>query len=169
MWQSCRDISINMKIQFRLIISYLLIILFSQLSVASTYKETITINNFKTGDFDYVIVGEKAVITGSHVHLNGVQARLKQSTGEIYLFTPECEFDQEKRIGYSDKSVHIRNESMTIDGDGFELNINKNKVIVRKKCKSSHLQLSERFIRTIKIYYLWCITNQPAFCINVLL
>ena len=113
----------------------LILVLSSQLSFASTYNETITINNFKTGDFDYVIVGAKAVITGNHVHLKGVQARVKQPTGEIYLFTPECEFNQEKRVGYSDKPVHIRNESMTIDGEGFELNIGKNKVVVRKDVK----------------------------------
>ena len=128
-------VSINMKILFSSIIVYFFILLFSQFSIASTYNETITINNFKTGDFDYVIIGEKAVIAGNQVHLNGVQARMKQSTGEVYLFTPECEFNQERRIGYGDKSVHIRNESMTIDGEGFELDINKNKVIVRKDVK----------------------------------
>ena len=115
---------------------YFFTLIFSlQLSVANAPEEMIIINNFKTGDLDYVIVGEKAVLNGDHVHLDGVQARLKEPKGDIYLFTQKCEFDQEKRVGYGDKPVHIRNESMTIDGEGFELDIDKNLVTVRKDVK----------------------------------
>jgi len=108
------------------------ILLFSAIVTGSTYKDVIVIDNFKTGGLNYVISGDKAIINGSHVHLTGVQARLKQSNGEIYLFTPICDFDQSKNIGYSDRTVHIRNESMTIDGIGFDLDINRSHVTVRK-------------------------------------
>ena len=113
--------------------AYLLSIVFlSSVSIGGTYKENIIINNFKTGGVDYVITGEKAIINGNHVHLNGVQARLKQSNGEIYLFTSECDFDQANKLGYSDHPVHIRNETMTIDGKGFQLDVSNSHVIVRK-------------------------------------
>ena len=111
---------------------FFFIVFFSSISMGSTYKEIITINDFKTGGVDYVITGEKAVINGNHVHLKGVQARLKQSNGKIYLFTPECDFDQANKLGYSDKPVHIRNGSMTIDGTGFHLDVSNSHVIVRK-------------------------------------
>ena len=111
------------------------VLFMSVIVTGSTYKDVIVIDHFKTGGLNYVISGEKAIINGNHVHLTGVQARLKQSNGEIYLFTPICDFDQAKKVSYSDRPVHIRNESMTIDGTGFDLDINRSHVTVRKDVK----------------------------------
>ena len=121
-----------MKLLLRNRLHYCVALLFSAVVTGNTYKDVIVIDNFKTGGLNYVISGEKAIINGNHVHLTGVQARLKQSKGEIYLFTQICDFDQTKNVSYSDRRVHIRNESMTIDGTGFRLDINRNHVTVRK-------------------------------------
>ena len=102
---------------------------------AGTYDDIFTVNKFKTGGDTYVIMGEKATLNGNKVLIDNIRVRLFLEKGEIYLFSPQCDFDQVKKMGYSEKSVHIRNENMTIDGLGFTLDIEQGSVLVRKNVK----------------------------------
>ena len=102
------------------------------ISSSGTFEDVIIIDNFKTGGPDYVIAGKKARVNGNRVLIDHIKARLYQNNGEIYLFSPECDFDQNQKTGYSNQPVHIRNKNMTIDGVGFELDIEQSRVVVKK-------------------------------------
>ena len=116
----------------KLFVMTIMILALGVTGASSTYDGIFTVKDFKTGGDNYVIVGKKATINSNRVTIDRIRARIFQEKGDLYLFSPKCNFNQDQKMGYSDETVHIRNKNMTIDGIGFELDLGHGKIFVRK-------------------------------------
>ena len=105
--------------------------IFSAFANDAIFDEKFTINNFKLGGADYVIVGEKAVFSGHTGVIDGVQAQFYQERGDMRLFTPQCTLNQVDNACHSDRSVHLRSKNFMIDGVGFDLILAKHRLFIR--------------------------------------
>ncbi len=104
-------------------------------AIGDTVPGDITITNFKVGGADYVIEGDHAVIFGNHVHITGVTATLIRENDEIRITTPACDFDQLARSGSSNKPVQVVSANLRVDGVGFDLDFNQNRILIRNNVK----------------------------------
>lgn len=109
-------------------------------------SEKIIINNFKTGGTDYVINGRKAVISGHRVKIWDVEAFFYREGNDIRLTSPECDYDQIKKLGYGDRPVQVMTESMTINGVGFDLDVAQGRIVIRNNVRVRIFHDSKKLI-----------------------
>ncbi len=101
----------------------------------NTLQEDVVINNFTFGGLDYIINGKKAVLHGERVNIEEIRAKFYRHGRDIFLNSAECNFDQIKRAGSGEKHVRVTSKNLTIDGVGFDLLLNQNRIIVRNDVK----------------------------------
>ncbi len=123
-----------MKIISLIVITAFLIILPS-LADSDFFDEKVAIDNFKLGGPDYVISGGKAIFSGNIGTLSNVQALFNKNAGDMRLFSPECTLNQIRKVCSSDRQVHLRSKSFTIDGIGFDLLFEKQHLFIRNNVK----------------------------------
>jgi hypothetical protein len=122
------------RIVIRLVSAFCLITM-QLMASDGNLRENLTIEDFKLGGINYSIVGSSARVTEDYTYIEKLQARFYREGGDLLLFTPECTFDQAKKSGHSDKQIHLRSRSFTIDGVGFDLNFERRRIIVKSNVK----------------------------------
>ncbi len=106
---------------------------------------SMTVDNFKVveytpeGELDWALFGEKAVVLGDRVTLEVVQANLRQGDRTTIVRSPACRFDRGARIVRSHSGVAVHGKGMVITGDGFDLDLEKHQLLVRRNVR---IQLS---------------------------
>lgn len=100
-----------------------------------------TISDFTFREFNdlgkvaWLIFGKTGLTQGNKVKLQGVRMVYYGKEGEIQVFSPECELDEQNRMGRSTMPVHMRGRNMTIDGVGFDLDIGARRMTIRRNVK----------------------------------
>lgn len=105
-------------------------------------QQTFRLKNFKlagykaSGELDWVLLGSEATATGHRVVITRLQARLYLDSGiELLLLSPSCEFGKIDNAGRGNDTIHVRNNSMTIDGVGFDFDLGSRRIKVRKNVR----------------------------------
>ncbi len=125
----------RIKKVIRLIVTVASLIILPSLADGDFFDERVAIDNFKLGGADYVISGKKAIFSGNIGTLSKVQALFNKNAGDMRLFSPECTLNQIEKVCSSDRQVHLRSKSFTIDGVGFDLLFEKQHLFIRNNVK----------------------------------
>jgi hypothetical protein len=80
----------------------------------------------------YLIIGKEAKMTGKKLVIKGAQAQIQLDDDKVVVFTPEFTFDTIRKYGSSDKRINIRSRNMTISGTGFDIDFEKQRVVIRR-------------------------------------
>ena len=118
-----------------LIISTVSLIILPSLAEGDFFNERVAIDNFKLGGLSYIISGKKAVFSGNIGKLSNVHVLFNKSAGDMRLFSPECTLNQIEKVCSSDRRVHFRSQSFTVDGIGFDLLFEKQHLFIRNNVK----------------------------------
>ena len=132
---SIRRTLILLRARFLLVIIVAIFPILQSVSGNNSLGERLTINNFKLGGIDYLIVGDKAIVTGDRALIKKMQGVFHRNNSEMRLFSPECDFDQVAKTGQSSSRIHLRSKSLTIDGVGFDLDFAAHRVFIRDEVK----------------------------------
>jgi hypothetical protein len=83
------------------------------------------------GTLAWLINGDQADASGRGVIVQGLSAELHTTDGLFLVISPFCRFDRLRQTGTSDEHVQVRGRTMTIDGTGFDLNLDKQRISIR--------------------------------------
>ena len=83
------------------------------------------------GNLAWLINGDHADASGRWVIVRGLNAELHTTDGLFLVISPHCRFDRLRQTGTSDQAVQVRGRTMTIDGNGFDLNLDKQRLSIR--------------------------------------
>ena len=83
------------------------------------------------GTLAWLVNGDHADASGRWVIVRGLNAELHTTDGLFLVISPHCRFDRLRQTGTSDQAVQVRGRTMTIDGNGFDLNLDKQRLSIR--------------------------------------
>jgi len=83
------------------------------------------------GTLAWLVNGDQADASGRWVIVQGLNAELHTADGLFLVISPLCRFDRLRQTGTSDENVQVRGRTMTIDGTGFDLNLDKQRLSIR--------------------------------------
>lgn len=80
--------------------------------------------------------GDEAVIRGEIASLSGFELTIRIPGRETLLVTsPQCDFDRTRKIGTSSESLDVRSTSMRLQGIGYDLLLDQQKLKLRSGVK----------------------------------
>ena len=98
---------------------------------------TYSVTNFRVreyrgdGTLAWLINGDQAEASGRWVIVQGLNVELHTTDGLFLVISPLCRFDRLRQTGTSDENVQVRGRTMTIDGTGFDLHLDKQRLSIR--------------------------------------
>ncbi len=96
-----------------------------------------SVTNFRVRDYRgdgtlaWLVNGDQADAGGRWVIVQGLKAELHTAGGLFLVISSLCRFDRLRQTGTSDDDVQVRGRTMTIDGTGFDLNLDKQRLSIR--------------------------------------
>ncbi|MEA2012561.1 MAG: LPS export ABC transporter periplasmic protein LptC [Verrucomicrobiota bacterium] len=112
--------------------------------------ETITIMNFKMqefGDDDRILWklnGKTATLIGEFADITRAVMILERGSDPLTIKSEKCLFNQETKIGKSSKPVHIEGKTISADGIGFDLDLNKQHIYIRSHVRVKLKKMKEK-------------------------
>lgn len=110
-------------------------------SFSLSAENAVTIKGYKYRDYDennklkHEVFGERCVILGEILKLDGVLIRMLGGKKPMTVKTPYCRYDKTQKTGSSSKSVEAKGDGITITGVGFDMDGEKQKLYIRSQVK----------------------------------
>ena len=116
----------------------------------------LVITEFKTrgtddkGAISWEIEGAKATIIGGKARIRLVKVVFSPTDRgkQTWMTSPYCAFDRETRIVSSDAPLHVRNAGFVLDGLGYDILTDRQKLFIRKKVRM-RIRTPEKAIRSL--------------------
>jgi hypothetical protein len=98
------------------------------------FDDFIMRGNEENGDKSWQLHGEHAQMNGSIVKIDGLDVYFYMANGSATrVQSPNCKFNKTTRIGASPAPIHVEGDNMKLDGIGYDLLADQQKLIVRSK------------------------------------
>jgi hypothetical protein len=120
--------------------------------------QTVTLSGFQTrgtdddGKAQWELHGKTARLRGGLYRLDTIQLVVYLEDGDrVTITSPRCIFDQARGIARSDAPIKVVSEEMTLEGEGYDFDINRKLLRVRSRVKmklkkaGAHLSAEEVF------------------------